>query len=101
MKSPLIGQPVVPGQSSKILICYLLMLTNINRSFQKPGDEVLIGEIPLQGGQEMTFEYDFGDQWVFDILVEKIDPEMKLSKAKCIESYGDAPNQYGSEEEDW
>ena len=50
----------------------------------------------------MTYLYDFGDQWEFDVKlegIEKVDP--KMSKPKIVESHGKAPQQYpGSEEWD-
>lgn len=65
------------------------------------GNETSVGEIPLQIGQEMTFEFDFGDQWTFTILLEKIDQEMKINKSRCIETHGEAPVQYDSFDEQW
>lgn len=64
--------------------------------------EARIGELPLQVGASLTYLYDFGDQWEFDVKlesIEKVDP--KMSKPKIVESHGKAPEQYpGSEEWD-
>ncbi len=58
-------------------------------------DEVTIGELPLQPGDEMKFVYDFGDNWQFKIELERIDPpNAKIKKPRVLESHGKAPRQY-------
>jgi len=37
-------------------------------------DEVLLSQIVQRKGQRFTYEYDFGDTWLHEILVEKIQP---------------------------
>ena len=31
----------------------------------------------------MEFFYDFGDQWQFDVVLERVDPERMLEKLLC------------------
>jgi len=57
--------------------------------------EVSIGDVPLRVGQTMTFLFDFGDMWEFDVTLESVDPEMKLKKPVVLEKHGNPPEQYG------
>lgn len=59
------------------------------------GDEVAIGDVPLRIGQTMTFLFDFGDRWEFDVALEHVDPEMKIEKPVVLEKHGNPPQQYG------
>jgi hypothetical protein len=59
-------------------------------------DEYAVGELPLKQGMEFTFHFDFGDDWMFQILVEE--PVLKdrdYSETTVIERHGKAPKQYG------
>ncbi len=63
-------------------------------------DEILIGDIPLQPGSSMTYLFDFGDNWEFNVKLERIDPvDKKMKKPRVIKSFGEAPEQYPSWEE--
>jgi Plasmid pRiA4b ORF-3-like protein len=65
-------------------------------------DQVKIGDLALEPGAKMTYLYDFGDNWKFDVQLEAINPpDSKFKKAKIIEIHGDAPQQYGSEGDGW
>ena len=66
-------------------------------------DEVSIGELSLKEGATMTYIFDFGDWWEFDLKLEKIEPDEKRTDyGAIIESKGLAPEQYPSwEDEDW
>lgn len=69
-------------------------------------DEVAIGEIPLRPGASMEYLFDFGDEWRFDVKLERIDPaDGRIKKPKLLEEHGEAPPQYPNmeedEEEDW
>ena len=57
-------------------------------------DEVNIGKLPLELGQSMTFHFDFGDDWLFDVKLEAIEPLDKRKRPSIIERYGKAPSQY-------
>ena len=58
-------------------------------------DEVLVQETLLQPGAAMTFVYDFGDNWQFNVLLERIAPVNPiLEKPTVLEKHGEAPEQY-------
>lgn len=58
-------------------------------------DELAIGELPLNERQSMEFQYDFGADWRFNVLLEKVEPEVKkISKPTIVESRGEAPAEY-------
>lgn len=61
---------------------------------------ILIGDLPINVNHEMNFTFDYGANWEFLILLERIEtlkkevheiPEIKITKVK-----GEAPKQYGS-----
>jgi hypothetical protein len=57
--------------------------------------EVDVGEIPLRPGASMEYLFDFGDQWRFDVKLERIDPaDDRIKKSKPLEEHGKAPLQY-------
>lgn len=56
--------------------------------------EVSVGDVPLQIGQTMTFLFDFGDQWEFDVTLEQVDSDMDIKRATILEEHGDPPEQY-------
>jgi hypothetical protein len=61
--------------------------------------DVRIGDLPLEPGQSMKLVYDFGDNWKFDVRLERIDPpDKKVKTPKILESQGKAPKQYGDSE---
>ncbi|MCQ3933181.1 MAG: hypothetical protein DPW16_22255 [Chloroflexi bacterium] len=62
--------------------------------------EISVGEVPLRIGQTMTFLFDFGDNWEFDVVLEVVDPDRAVQVAEVIETHGDPPEQY-SYADDW
>jgi hypothetical protein len=57
--------------------------------------QVTIGELPMEPGQAMVFHYDFGDNWRFDVKLERIEPLDAGIKAPAIlEKHGKSPKQY-------
>ena len=56
---------------------------------------MLVGDTPLRIGQAMTFIYDFGDWWRFEVALERVDPDMALKKPVVLEAEGTPPDQYG------
>lgn len=57
--------------------------------------EQRIGEIPIQIGSSMKFLYDFGDNWEFEVILEKITQfRKKLIFPRIIEEHGEPPVQY-------
>lgn len=77
----------------------------VNHPYLEEGpwtSEVLIGDVPLQVGQTMTYLYDFGDQWRFDVTLERIDPPgVPSDKPVMLDGRGDAPEQYPSWDEEY
>ncbi|MFP4323824.1 MAG: IS1096 element passenger TnpR family protein [Anaerolineales bacterium] len=55
---------------------------------------VTVGQLPVQVGQGLTYLFDFGDHWEFDVLFESFDPETDTPSPKVIETHGRAPKQY-------
>jgi hypothetical protein len=68
-------------------------------------DETAVGEIPLRPGASMEYLFDFGDEWRFDVRLERIDSaDSRIKKPKLLEKHGEAPPQYPNmeeDEEDW
>ena len=64
-------------------------------------NEVCIGDLPLKEGASMTYIFDFGDWWEFNIQLEKIDTnDLRTNYGAIVESKGSAPLQYPNWEED-
>jgi len=64
--------------------------------------EVRIGELPLAVGQSMTYLYDFGDEWTFEVKLEEIDPAAEEAGPAVVDEAGEAPEQYPDwDEEEW
>jgi len=62
--------------------------------------EVRIGEMGLNPGDTLLYLYDFGDQWEFSLILEKIDENKKeISTPVLLESYGESPEQYECDED--
>lgn len=76
----------------------------INHPFLQEGPytyRVRIGELPLHKGSKLTYLFDFGEHWEFDIKLERIDPpDPSLKKPKIIEYHGEPPEQYPALDED-
>jgi len=57
--------------------------------------EVLIGDIGLSPGDQLEYLFDFGDQWKFQVQLEKIVSESTdIETPSQLESYGTPPLQY-------
>ncbi len=65
-------------------------------------DEITLGEMPLQENQIMLYLFDYGDTWLFDVQLEKIEERStkKQPKPKLLESNGESPEQYPYYDED-
>jgi hypothetical protein len=48
----------------------------------------------------MTFLFDYGDNWQFDVVLEAIEPDNQLQGAEIRAEFGEAPVQYPNEEDD-
>jgi hypothetical protein len=69
----------------------------VYHSFMDEGpwtDEVQVGDTPLKIGQTMAFLYDFGDQWEFEVALERVDDGMAIEKPVVLEAEGQSPEQY-------
>lgn len=70
----------------------------INHPYMDEGpwtSEVLIGSVPLRVGQAMTYVFDFGDWWEFDVTLERVNPDMVVKEPVVLEKHGEPPDQYG------
>ncbi len=65
--------------------------------------EVKVGELPLKPGAILEYLFDFGDNWLFEVRLEKLEPvNLKVRKPTVIEQRGQAPPQYASfDDEEW
>jgi len=62
--------------------------------------DVLVHNVPLKIGQSMTFLFDFGDSWEFDVVLEAVDSDTVIKTAKILETNGKSPEQYPDSEWD-
>ena len=57
--------------------------------------DVRIGDLPIRPGGRLTFVFDFGDWWEFDLALERIDPDdPETTEPVLMETHGNAPSQY-------
>jgi hypothetical protein len=63
--------------------------------------EVRVGDVPLNEGASMFFNFDFGDNWYFEVALETIEDKPAVKKATVLESHGKAPEQYSSYDDEW
>lgn len=62
--------------------------------------EYPIGKLPLKPGETMTFLFDYGDCWKFNVKLERIDPpDARMTKPQVLAEKGEAPEQYP--DSDW
>ncbi len=53
-----------------------------------PSTDIVIDKIKLVKGQNFSLHYDYGDDWMFTIHVQKIEDESRRSEPKLIKSVG-------------
>ena len=64
-------------------------------------DEVLLRDWQINIGDRLTYVFDFGDWWEFDLVLESIDEfDPNLKEAKLIDQKGKAPEQYPDDDYD-
>lgn len=64
--------------------------------------EISIGKAPLHIGQTITFLYDFGDHWEFNVTLERVDADMEIEKSLVLKAHGEPPKQYPTwDDEGW
>jgi hypothetical protein len=62
--------------------------------------KILVGETELALKDAMRFTFDYGDNWQFEVRLEKIEAgPCRLGQPKVVESAGKAPEQYS--QSDW
>lgn len=72
-------------------------LDKVHHPYMEEGpwtSEILVGEVPLEIEQAMTFLFDFGDKWEFEVVLEQVDREMIVDKPALFEINGKPPEQY-------
>jgi len=58
-------------------------------------EEVKVGDLQLMPGDTLTYLFDFGDRWLFEIQLERIDtPDAEVDSLAVLQSYGKTPEQY-------
>jgi hypothetical protein len=74
------------------------MSAEVNHPYRDEGpfsDEVRIGDLPAQPGFSMLYNYDFGDNWRFGVVLERIDPsDPSVDRYRIDQSVGKSPKQY-------
>ncbi len=56
-----------------------------------------VGDLDLIEGQDFLYLFDFGDEWTFNIKLEKINSQTDtnvLEEVQLIDGKGEAPEQY-------
>ena len=91
---------------------YLFNMDNVKYSencynrmpdYSEESTDIALDNLHLAEKQKILYLYDFGDEWVFRILVQKIDCEKAYSKplvleaAGEVEQYPDCDEEYGEE----
>jgi len=60
-------------------------------------DEIHIGELPIEPGSSLQLLYDFGDNWRFDIRLERIEAGSGGKRVpRIMTRQGASPKQYES-----
>lgn len=79
------------------------VLSHINHPYLEDGgswtNEVLVGDLPLRVGQKMTYLFDFGHEWEFEVILEQVDPNMNIAEPEILEQDGKAPEQFSNSDE--
>lgn len=77
-------------------------LMEVNHPYMKDlprTDELAVGETGLCNGGMMTFTYDFGDDWKFNLVLEAVDVQKHLREPVLLDVLGKPPEQYRRWEE--
>jgi hypothetical protein len=66
-------------------------------------DEIALAELPLAEGATMIFHFDYGDDWHFNVKLEKVGPPAaKAGEVRVLAAKGRAPKQYNwDDDDDW
>ncbi len=61
--------------------------------------DVVLGEMGLEIGTDFIYLFDFGDNWEFEVTLERVDPQgPPVDKPLFLEGFGEPPEQYPSYE---
>lgn len=63
-------------------------------------EKTRIGSVGLYKGMAFKYVFDFGDEWVFQCKVLKVETG-DSGEAVVIKSKGEAPSQYGDADDEW
>jgi len=77
-------------------------LERVNHPYMDEGpwaSDVRVGDLLLRVGQKMTYLYDFGDNWEFDVTLEEVDRAKVVKEPVVLETHGEPPEQYPAWEE--
>ena len=72
-----------------------------------PDTDIAIDKIGLVKGQYFSLHYDFGDDWMFTILVQKKEtesqktPPILIKSVGEVEQYPDWDDEFDEDEEDF
>jgi hypothetical protein len=56
--------------------------------------DINVADLPLEPGETMIFVFDFGDNWRFDVKLERIELPGARNQPRILERHGKAPRQY-------
>jgi hypothetical protein len=59
-------------------------------------DEFHIGELRIDPGAQLKLHYDFGDNWYFDIRLDRIETDGRKRAPRILSRKGASPKQYES-----
>jgi hypothetical protein len=63
--------------------------------------EVKVGDLPLCEGMRINFLFDFGTNWRFELIVERVNAGPESPKPQVLEEQGTAPEQYPGQDDYW
>lgn len=73
-------------------------VVQVNHSFMEDEppftSEFSIGALPFKEGQSFTYLFDFGEDWEFEVKLERVEPAKASLEPSILEHRGKAPEQY-------
>lgn len=71
-----------------------------NPDWGQPSTQTAIGKLGLLEKQKFSLHYDFGDDWMFTIVVQNIAEDSGLTESQIVKSKGSI-SQYPDWDDDW